>query len=74
MFNKLKSKIKSMLKGKPNDVPTATPPAETDIESVMPIAVVRADYLKQLLRFQYLHDHVGMTSYQKWHKANRRWR
>lgn len=95
MFNKLKSKLKSMRNAKTSAVAIEAPIESPDHivgfddapHEPMTIELnLDADYfikqvksLKRQMRYwqswqRYRQSHLGMTSYQKWHKSNKKWR
>lgn len=88
MFNKLKSKLKSMRNAKTSagvtEVPIESPDhiAGFDDAPHEPMTIdlnIDTDYfVKQVkslkLQIRYWQCHLGMTPYQKWHKLNKKWR
>lgn len=67
MLRKLISKVKAMLGVGPEKIELHFNP-EGEFDEVKRALIVMRN------RFYYNRRHDGMTSYQKWHKANKKWR
>lgn len=95
MFDKLKSKLKSMRNAKTSAVAIESPIEEPDriidLDSALNKSVTveikldndffakQAESIEQKMKYwlvqqRYRQSHLGMTSYQKWHKSNKKWR
>ncbi|AUX11459.1 hypothetical protein C0213_03235 [Latilactobacillus sakei] len=85
MIEKFKNKVKAMLSGRRKDTSVDhQDTAQTHIDRVE-IGISTVDLARQLkairqlllrpkIRLNYDEKHFGMTSYQKWHKSNKKWR
>lgn len=85
MLDRLKSKLKRLLSGAPKDTSTdRVDVAPSRIDRVK-VSIDTKDFAQEFLGiqkivavtrlyFDYKIRHAGMTSYQKWHKQNKKWR
>lgn len=85
MLDRLKSKLKQLLSGAPKDTSTdRVDGAPVHIDRVK-IGLSTTDFEKEIAdlrriimanqnHIEYSLKHLGMTSYQKWHKQNKKWR
>lgn len=85
MLDRLKSKLKRLLSGVPKDTSTERADvAPAHIDRVK-IGLSTTDFEKEITglrriimanqnHIEYSLKHLGMTSYQKWHKRNKKWR
>ncbi|MDT3394874.1 MAG: hypothetical protein LIR10_10015 [Bacillota bacterium] len=82
MLDRLKSKLKQLLNGAPKDTSTDQ---VYEPEHRVDIGITASQFAEQLAKFsrviaakgvlyEYQRNHAGMTSYQKWHKHNKKWR
>lgn len=85
MLDKLKSKLKRLLSGAPKDTSIdQVYGAPGHIDKVQ-VSIDTKDFVQEFvgmqkmvaetrLLFDYKIRHADMTSYQKWHKQNKKWR
>ncbi|MDG2980904.1 hypothetical protein [Latilactobacillus curvatus] len=85
MLDRLKSKLKRLLSGAPKDTSTDRVDGAPGHIDKVKISLSTTDFEKEITdlrriimanqnHIEYSLKHLGMTTYEKWHKRNKKWR